>query len=46
MKTLYRKRVMLELNKLEQEGLLLEEQIDKDDNIRKKIRELTVREVE
>ena len=45
MKKIFREKVMLELNKLEQENQLLEEQVSKEDNTRKKIRELTVREV-
>lgn len=40
----YREKVILQLNKLEAENKRLEEQINKEDNTRKKIRELTVRE--
>lgn len=46
LKEVYRSRVMDEINKLEGENMMLEEQSHKDENTRKKIRELTVREVE
>jgi hypothetical protein len=45
LKEVYRAKVMSELNKLESENMLLEEQGHKEENVRKKIRELTVREV-
>jgi hypothetical protein len=44
LKQMFREKVMLELNKFETENKRLEEQINKEDNTRKKIRELTVRE--
>lgn len=45
LKVVYREKVMAELNKLEQENQRLEEQFHKEENTRKKIRELIVREV-
>lgn len=44
LKQMFREKVMLELNKFETENKRLEEHINKEDNTRKKIRELTVRE--
>lgn len=44
MKQVFREKVMLELNKYELENKRLEEQIGKEDNTRKKIREMTIRE--
>jgi vacuolar-type H+-ATPase subunit I/STV1 len=45
LKEIYRDRVIKELNKLDEENLRLAEQFNKEENTRKKIRELIVREV-
>jgi hypothetical protein len=44
MKQVFREKVMVELKRLEFENMRLEEQIGKEDNTRKKIRELNIRE--